>query len=71
MAACAFAAAALRRGIPFSILTVENAEIRALYDCDLALIRPDQHVAWRGRACDDTDMAEAVFARCLGGNRAN
>ncbi len=26
------------------------AEARDLYGCDLALVRPDQYVAWRGNA---------------------
>jgi hypothetical protein len=30
------------------------------------LVRPDQHIAWRGAACDDADAADAIFARCLG-----
>jgi hypothetical protein len=27
---------------------VRLPEARALYGCDLALIRPDQYIAWRG-----------------------
>jgi 2-polyprenyl-6-methoxyphenol hydroxylase-like FAD-dependent oxidoreductase len=40
--------AARARGIPLKTLTVDLPEGRELYECDLALIRPDQHVAWRG-----------------------
>ena len=32
---------------------VQTAEIRDLYDADLALIRPDQIVAWRGNRVPD------------------
>jgi 2-polyprenyl-6-methoxyphenol hydroxylase-like FAD-dependent oxidoreductase len=39
-----------RRGIPFVVLDVAQPEGRALYGCDLALIRPDQYIAWRGNA---------------------
>ena len=35
-------------GVPLSILWVEEPGIRDLYEAPLALIRPDQHVAWRG-----------------------
>jgi 2-polyprenyl-6-methoxyphenol hydroxylase-like FAD-dependent oxidoreductase len=42
------AAAAEARGIPFVSYAPGMAEGRALYEADLALIRPDQHVAWRG-----------------------
>jgi 2-polyprenyl-6-methoxyphenol hydroxylase-like FAD-dependent oxidoreductase len=38
------------RGIPLAVLAIPDADIRDLYGCDLALIRPDQHVAWRGNA---------------------
>jgi hypothetical protein len=48
------AAAALR--IPMAALDVADADVRELYGCDLALIRPDQHVAWRG----DADPADAT-----------
>ena len=41
------AGAADFRRIPFKTLKVEQPEGRQLYECDLALIRPDQHVAWR------------------------
>ena len=40
----------MRGGIPLRTLKVDLPEGRALYECDLALIRPDQHVAWRGSA---------------------
>jgi hypothetical protein len=35
----------------------------ALYDAELALIRPDQIVAWRGNGSDDP---EPVWQRVLG-----
>lgn len=40
------AAEAMR--IPLSVLHLPLADLRELYEADLALIRPDQHVAWRG-----------------------
>jgi hypothetical protein len=39
---------AARRGLPLTCLALDNIEARDLYQRDLALIRPDQHVAWRG-----------------------
>lgn len=48
--AAAFAAAAHALAIPFTQLDIADDDIRALYDRDLVLIRPDQHVAWRGNA---------------------
>jgi 2-polyprenyl-6-methoxyphenol hydroxylase-like FAD-dependent oxidoreductase len=40
--------AALERSVPLKVLHLADAEARELYGCDLALVRPDQHVAWRG-----------------------
>jgi hypothetical protein len=52
------------RGIPFKVLRMALPEGRELYDRDLALIRPDQHVAWRGnRLPDDCD---ALLAHVTG-----
>ncbi len=60
----ALGAAAKARKIPFATFDVPLAEGRELYGGDLALIRPDQHVAWRGdhlpRDCD------ALLARVTG-----
>jgi len=46
----ALTAAAAARKVPLTTLDVADRDIRDLYECDLALIRPDQHVAWRGNA---------------------
>jgi hypothetical protein len=40
--------AAAKRGIPLAIFDVALPEGRELYGFDLALIRPDQYIAWRG-----------------------
>ena len=40
--------AAARRRVPLAVLDIEEPEARALYDRNLVLVRPDQHVAWRG-----------------------
>src|SRR5262249_51385168 len=37
-------------GVPLTIVSVADPLVRDLYERDLALIRPDQHVAWRGNA---------------------
>ncbi|HET7192888.1 MAG TPA: FAD-dependent oxidoreductase [Pseudolabrys sp.] len=46
--ASAIVDAAADRHIPLAVLDVADADARDLYDCDLALIRPDRYVAWRG-----------------------
>ena len=44
----ALIAAAEKQGMPMAVVDVNEHGIRNLYEADLALIRPDQHVAWRG-----------------------
>jgi hypothetical protein len=40
--------AAQKLGVPLTVIDVPQAAARDLYGSDLALIRPDQYVAWRG-----------------------
>jgi 2-polyprenyl-6-methoxyphenol hydroxylase-like FAD-dependent oxidoreductase len=40
--------AAAQRGVPLAVLDVDTPEAQALYARNLVLVRPDQHVAWRG-----------------------
>ncbi len=54
-----FSAAATRRGIPLTLLDLPDPAARELYGAALALIRPDQIVAWRG---DDAREAASVMA---------
>jgi len=35
------------RGIPMAYLPIRDAAVRACWERDLVLVRPDQHVAWR------------------------
>jgi 2-polyprenyl-6-methoxyphenol hydroxylase-like FAD-dependent oxidoreductase len=59
-----FEAAAQRRGVPLSVLDVPSDEARDLYARDLALVRPDHHVAWRGNALPD--HADALLSLAVG-----
>ncbi|MFN3889724.1 MAG: FAD-dependent oxidoreductase [Beijerinckiaceae bacterium] len=59
----AFARAAASLGVDLRVVDVAGDEARDLYEADLALIRPDQMVAWRGGAGAD---AEAVLLRAVG-----
>lgn len=60
-------AAAKRRGIPLAVLAIPDSVGRCLYGRDLVLVRPDQHVAWRGNAVPED--ADALWARLTGGDR--
>jgi 2-polyprenyl-6-methoxyphenol hydroxylase-like FAD-dependent oxidoreductase len=55
--------AAGRLGVDLEVVDVPSREARELYEAPLALIRPDQVVAWRGFS--DTD-ADAVFVAATG-----
>jgi hypothetical protein len=56
--------AAEARRIPFKAFRVELPEGREPYACDFALIRPDQHVAWRGDRLPDS--CDELLARVTG-----
>ena len=61
--AAPFHAAAAAMNMPLLKVTLPGAEARDLYGADLALIRPDQIVAWRG---NDSSEAAAVLRRVAG-----
>ncbi len=42
--------AARERGVPVALVEASDPRARDLYGADLVLVRPDQHVAWRGNA---------------------
>lgn len=56
--------AAAARGIPLKVLEVTLPEGRELYGRDLALIRPDQYIAWRGDLLPGD--VDALLARVTG-----
>jgi 2-polyprenyl-6-methoxyphenol hydroxylase-like FAD-dependent oxidoreductase len=58
------AEAANKSRVPFDILDVPDSAMRELYGADLVLIRPDQHIAWRG--ANSAGNASAIMARVTG-----
>jgi hypothetical protein len=58
--------AAARRGVPLDLLRLDGPDFIAVYGRRLMLVRPDQHIAWRGAACDDRIKADAIIAGALG-----
>jgi len=61
----AIEATAAKRNVPLTVLDVPLAHARDLYGRDLALIRPDQYLAWRGNAAPadpDRLMAQLIGA---------
>lgn len=59
----AISSEAVKRGLTLDVLPLDVPEIRALYGADLALVRPDQMLAWRGTPAES---AAAVWDRALG-----
>ncbi|MBP7335972.1 FAD-dependent monooxygenase [Niveispirillum sp.] len=45
--------AAAKAGLPLKVWNLDHPGVRALYERKLTLIRPDQHVAWRGDTLPD------------------
>jgi hypothetical protein len=50
--------------VPLTVVDITSADARDLYGRDLALVRPDQYIAWRG----DRPPAhpERLFAQMAG-----
>ncbi len=65
-ASAALVAAAARRGVPLKVMQGEGHDLEKVYGRGLLLVRPDQHIAWRGSACDSPGDADAVVTRALG-----
>ncbi|QMU71552.1 FAD-dependent monooxygenase [Streptacidiphilus sp. P02-A3a] len=60
----ALRSAAADRGVPLTVLDVPDPAARELYGRDLALVRPDQHLAWRGDR--EPGDADALLGRLVG-----
>jgi hypothetical protein len=58
--------AARKRGVPLEVLRIDTPELVQVYGRRLLLVRPDQHIAWRGDACDDAREADTIMAKVLG-----
>ena len=56
----AFMRAAQAAGVPASVQVSDDADLRALYAAPLTLVRPDGHVAWRGRAISGAKAVEIL-----------
>ena len=62
-AANQLAAAAAALGVPLRLVGLDAVESRHHLDASLVLVRPDQHVAWRGEVVDDP---HAILRRATG-----
>ncbi len=55
-----FQAAAQTRGLPLTVFVLHDERLPSLYQARYALIRPDQHVAWRGNTAPATTVLDVV-----------
>jgi 2-polyprenyl-6-methoxyphenol hydroxylase-like FAD-dependent oxidoreductase len=58
--------AAGNRKVPLQIVRVDQADLAPIYQAPAVLVRPDQHVAWRGVVPRHEGEAYAVLSRALG-----
>ncbi|WP_425467022.1 hypothetical protein [Paracoccus luteus] len=49
--------------IPLTVLAPQDDRLAGLYQAPLVLIRPDQHVAWRGDRAPSRDVLERLLGR--------
>ena len=54
-------AAASTNGVPLVVLDLRSERLATLYEAPLALIRPDQYVAWRGSRADPVELILTVM----------
>jgi hypothetical protein len=59
-AAEAIATAAAEARVPLKVLDLRAEHLRDLYGAPLALIRPDQYVAWRGVTADAHALVDSI-----------
>jgi 2-polyprenyl-6-methoxyphenol hydroxylase-like FAD-dependent oxidoreductase len=63
--------AARRLGVPVAHVTVDDQHARTVWQAALVLVRPDQHVAWRGDAAPDNCTAVLDRVRGVGARAAD
>jgi len=62
-------AAAAQHRIPLHVLRVTERHLAPIYEAAVVLVRPDQHVAWRGAMPHDEQAASVILGRALGWSR--
>jgi 2-polyprenyl-6-methoxyphenol hydroxylase-like FAD-dependent oxidoreductase len=54
---------AARTDTPLDVVVVDDSGLADLYESALALIRPDQHIAWRGNVWPDSEVLAVATGR--------
>ena len=58
--------AAKARGVPLSVVDIDQSDVVEAFERNLVLIRPDAHIAWRGDALPDDCTALIDTVRGMG-----
>ncbi|MBJ6135250.1 FAD-dependent monooxygenase [Ochrobactrum sp. Q0168] len=61
-----FIEAAETLGVPLKLVEVDAGDLAQIYEMPLILVRPDQHVAWRGHQVDNSVLAKNILKMILG-----
>ena len=61
-----FVQAAESLGLPLAVLALNEPDLAPIYGAKLLLVRPDQHVAWRGDAALEAAAARDIVAMAVG-----
>jgi 2-polyprenyl-6-methoxyphenol hydroxylase-like FAD-dependent oxidoreductase len=59
-------AAARDNRMPLTLVRLDEPELQPIYEAKMLMVRPDEHVCWRGNSCEDRDAAEIAIATALG-----
>lgn len=62
-----FVNAAEQQGLPLTVLRLNRPDLRPIFEQNLILVRPDQHIAWRGEALPADGRA---LIELVSGNKA-
>ena len=62
----AFVSAAKATRVPLALLRIGTPELEPIFEAGMVLVRPDQHVAWRGNRIADERSASTVLRTALG-----
>jgi hypothetical protein len=61
-----FVEAASQFHLPLKVLNLDEPAVSSVYGERMMLVRPDQHIAWRGSSPTDRRSAATVLSRVLG-----
>ena len=52
--------------MPLTLVRLDEPELQPIYEAKMLMVRPDEHVCWRGNSCEDHNAAEVAIATALG-----